>query len=170
MTRRPTMRGSALALLLLVAGCSEAETATAAGNQVDVPTAAAAAPAQRAPVPVPAEEPKAQAEPEGGSVSRVLAKRDFTLRGKPACDIRYVYGGQQPDDLFWEEPCEAVTARMLGEQELKALGRWERLDDYAQSFVQGMPGGKVLYVEGSFSASVYPVGTTGSAYEVPVAD
>lgn len=102
--------------------------------------------------------------------SRVLGKREFTLRGEPACEIRFIYAGREAEDLFWEEPCAAVTAKMLTQPELEALGKWDRMDGFAKKFVNALPGAKVLYVEGGFSASVYPVGTTGSAYEVPVAD
>ncbi len=102
--------------------------------------------------------------------SRLLGKSDFTLRGKPACKIAYAYAGHAPDTLFWEEPCADVTARLASADDLQGWGKWRRLDDYARQFVQAMPGGRVLYVEGSFSASVYPVGTSGDAYEVAVAD
>lgn len=115
---------------------------------------------------------KARASTAAGAAatSRILGTRDIKLRGKPACDIRYVYGGHAPDNLFWEEPCRSVTARLLTRAELQALGRWERLDAFQQRFVEALPGGRVLYVEGSFSASVYPIGTTGTAFEVPVTD
>ncbi|WP_300399026.1 hypothetical protein [uncultured Sphingobium sp.] len=102
--------------------------------------------------------------------SRLLGKSDFTLRGKPACKIAYAYAGHAPDTLFWEEPCADVTARLAGKSDLQGWGKWRRLDDHARKFVQAMPDGRVLYVEGRFSASVYPVGTSGEAYEVTVAD
>lgn len=102
--------------------------------------------------------------------SQVLAKTDFTLRGKPACEVRFVYAGRNAEELFWEEPCPAVTTKMLTRRELEAIGKWNRLDGFARKFVNALPGGRVLYVEGSFSASVYPVGTAGTTYEVPVAD
>lgn len=107
---------------------------------------------------------------ENRAESQVLDKKQFTLRGEPACEVRFVYAGRETENLFWEEPCPAVTAKMLTQRELEAFGRWERLDSFARKFVHALPGGKVLYVEGSFSASVYPVGTTGATYEVPVAD
>lgn len=102
--------------------------------------------------------------------SRVLGEKDFTLRGVPACEVRFAYAGRDAETLFWEEPCAAVTAKMVTRPELEALGKWGRLDGFARKFVDALPGGKVLYVEGGVSASVYPVGTNGSTYEVPVAD
>jgi hypothetical protein len=138
--------------LMLTAGCSQASEA---------PTAP----------PTPAVEkasPTPRARPKAGS--RVLGKHDITLRGKPACRIDFAYAGHTAEDLFWEEPCAAVTAKMVTQADLTELGKWERLDAFARKFVGALPGGQVLYVEGSVSASIYPIGTTGSTYEVSVAD
>ena len=66
--------------------------------------------------------------------------------------------------------CAAVTARMVDQTELERLGKWQRLDEFEKDHVNRLPGGKVLYVEGAFSASIYPVGTTRLSYEVSVAD
>lgn len=105
------------------------------------------------------------------TVSQVLGKRDRTLVGGDAvCDIRFVYAGREAEGVFWEEPCDAVTATMMDRAQLERLNRWERLDRFQQGFVQQMPGGKVLYVSGAFSAAVYPYGTTGTVEEVTVAD
>lgn len=143
-------------LALCLAACSPEGNATPPASE----EAVAATPAKAAP---------ALAKPAAEG-SRVIGKKDFALRGKPACEVDFVYAGRAPENLFWEEPCDAVTAKLMDRKELEALGRWGRLDDYAQKFVAALPGGRVLYVEGSFSASVYPVGTTGDTYEVPVAD
>lgn len=125
---------------------------------------------QPEPGPKPQVKARATSAKAAAPASRILSRRDITLRGKPACDIRYVYAGRAPDNLFWEEPCSAVTAKLLTRRDLQGLGRWERLDSFEQDFVEALPGGRVLYVEGSFSASVYPIGTTGTAFEAPVAD
>jgi hypothetical protein len=147
-----------LPLLVAAAGlaaCSGRGDA-AAPVRNDTTPASAAAHATPSPTPTPA-------------ASRVLGKKDMTLRGKPACEVDFAYGGGEKENLFWEEPCAAVTAKMLSRPELEALGRWERLDEAARSFIARQPQGRVLYVEGAASASVYPVGTTGT-YEVPVGD
>ncbi|PSJ38793.1 hypothetical protein [Allosphingosinicella deserti] len=161
------------AACLLLPGCSQAgapavvnetagETGQPASSETPKPQArrgqAATAPA------APATRQPAQ------SGSRVLGEKDFTLRGNPACEIRFVYAGHEADTVFWEEPCEAVNASMMTQSDLESFDRWERLDEFARKFVNALPGGQVLYVEGSFSASVYPIGTTGLTYEVPVAD
>jgi hypothetical protein len=151
-----------LPLLILaasVAACSGAGDAAAPVRNEATETPATIAPT---PTPTPSPSPAAAA-------SRVIGKKDMTLRGKPACEVDFAYGGGEAENLFWEEPCSAVTARMLSRAELEGLGRWQRLDDAARGFIARQPQGRVLYVEGSASASVYPVGTTGT-YEVPVAD
>jgi hypothetical protein len=147
-----------LPLLVAAAGlaaCSGRGDA-AAPVRNDTTPASAAAHATPSPTPTPA-------------ASRVLGKKDMTLRGKPACEVDFAYGGGEEENLFWEEPCAAVTAKMLSRPQLEELGRWERLDEAARGFIARQPQGRVLYVEGAASASVYPVGTTGT-YEVPVAD
>lgn len=105
------------------------------------------------------------------TASKIIATRDRTIAGgKHVCDIDFAYAGREPEDVFWEEPCKAVTAKMIGSADLKASGRWSRLDSFQQKFVDQMPGGRVLYIEGSLSASVYPIDETGNSIEVPVAD
>ncbi|MEH3148323.1 MAG: hypothetical protein PGN34_24035 [Methylobacterium frigidaeris] len=106
----------------------------------------------------------------GGAGSRILGKADRIRRGAPVCEIRFVYAGRAAEDLIWNEPCTAVTATMATRADLERLGRWGRLDRFARDFIRALPGGRVLSVEGRASASVYPVGTTGATYEVPVAD
>ena len=160
MTTRTILAGLCLAA---TTACSGPGEATARDKEAAAPVAAAPAAATPA---APAVKPAPPAE----AGSRVIGKKDFALRGKPACQVDFVYAGRDPENLFWEEPCQAVTARMMGQGELESLGKWERLDEFERKFVAALPGGKVLYIEGSFSASIYPVGTTGETYEVPVAD
>ncbi len=159
--RRWRLAPAGAMMLLASAGCAPAGDASE--RQVEETGAPAAAPAP-APGAITARTTSASAQ------SRLLGKSDFTLRGKPACKIAYAYAGHAPDTLFWEEPCADVTARLASADDLQGWGKWLRLDDYARQFVQAMPDGRVLYVEGRFSASVYPVGTSGEAYEVTVAD
>ncbi len=103
--------------------------------------------------------------------SRVIGRQDRVVAGgKRVCVVDFVYAGRAPEDLFWEEPCAVVTAKMVDRRELEALDRWARLDADQQRFVERMPGGRVLYVAGRFSASVYPVDITGTSIEVTVAD
>ena len=60
--------------------------------------------------------------------------------------------------------CEADDRR-----ELEALGGWEKPDEFERKFVKGLPGGRLLHVEGASTASVHPYGGPGIV-EVAVAD
>jgi hypothetical protein len=100
----------------------------------------------------------------------VLRRTDVVRHGRPACHILFRYAGHEPETLFWQEPCKAVTTRMMSQADLQAAGKWDRLDPFDRKFVSALPGGRVLYVGGGFTASIYPIGTTGMTYEVSVAD
>ncbi|MGB3722148.1 MAG: hypothetical protein WA979_04930 [Pacificimonas sp.] len=117
----------------------------------------------------PAMAPESPEDAPAGT-SAILGRTDLTLRGEPACDIRFAYAGEAPETLFWEEPCADISVDLVTEAELKAAGQWDRLDSFARDSVASLPGGEVLYVEGSFSASVYPLGVNHLTYEVPVID
>lgn len=141
-----------VSLLLATQGCSPGDAAAPATNRTGESRGGTTADASRA-------------------LSRVIGKQDRTVAGgKRVCAIDFVYAGHAPEDLFRDEPCAAVTARMMDRRDLMALGRWDRLDRFQQAFVERMPGGRVLYVAGAFSASVYPVDETGTSIEVAVAD
>ena len=148
------------------------EDNAAATTDVVSPSANAVAPVEapvvaRQPTGAPAPAPRADA---AQTASRVIGTKDRTLSDGKVCEVSFVYGGREPESIFCDEPCAGVTAKMMDRRELEQLGRWERLEDSDRTFVEGMPGGKVLYVGGAASASVYPVGTTGTSYEVSVAD
>lgn len=103
--------------------------------------------------------------------SAIIRKADVLAGGKPACKIDFVYEGFEPEDLYWDdESCANVQASLVDQAELQRLGKWKRLDEFERRNVNALPGGKVLYVEGKFTASIYPVGTTRLSYEVSVAD
>lgn len=169
MKSRGAIAAVAATCIALTAGCSRAAEAPTQNHSVaSANTASANETVAAENVAAGSQNAVSAAGEETGS--RVLGERDFTLRGAPACEIRFVYAGRQAENLFREEPCTAVSAQMMTQSELETLGKWERLDDPARRFVQALPGGRVLYVEGSFSASVYPIGTSGTTYEVAVAD
>lgn len=154
-------------LFLFASACSEASTIEqATGDNAENAAVASAPPIEAVP---PAENNAAPVS--SADASRIIAKKDIILKGKPSCKIDFAYPGYEPEDLLWDgEACSAVTAEMMDQAGLEKLGKWERLDAFEKKHITDMPGGKVLYVEGAFTASVYPVGTTRMSYEVPVAD
>ncbi|MBV7259696.1 hypothetical protein [Erythrobacter crassostreae] len=118
-------------------------------------------------------EPKADIAPEAVTASKteISSQKDIKQGDKPACLIEFAYEGYDPETLIWEgEKCANVKASLLDPKALRSLGKWKRLDEFAKSHVENLPDDKVLYVEGEFTASVYPVGTTRQSYEVTVAD
>lgn len=157
--------------LSLAMGCSgEAmppdRDAGAASASPAAVTPAAPSPASASP----AAAATATVEPGEATESKILGEEDITLRGKPACKIGFAYAGYEPDGVIWEEKCADVSADLVDRAFLQKYNKWERLDEFDRKFIQELPGGKVAYVEGSFTASIYPVGTDRKSYEVSVAD
>jgi hypothetical protein len=91
--------------------------------------------------------------------------------GEPRCRIAFSYAGHVPETLFWDgEPCSEVTASFVDRDLLIELGDWEVLDDYARARILEGPDDRVLYVESTFTASVFPIDYNQLTYEVPVSD
>ena len=171
------MHGLTLAALLLaLTACSglasvpETNEAGVRGEPAEAaPGSANGGAVAQAPLPgAPAAAPASGAQ---ATASKVLGKKDRKMvDGSTACYVDFVYGGEKPQQMLWDEPCAKTDAGMIGRAKLEELGWWEKLDAFARKFVEGMPGGQVLYISGEFSASIFPVGTTGEPYEVEVAD
>lgn len=102
--------------------------------------------------------------------SQVLGERDRQMVGGPACEIAFTYPSYPQQTVIWEEPCEAVDARIMRQAELEAFNRWERIDDYGRKAIAERTGGDVLYVGGTFSASVFPMDYNHLPFEIAVAD
>ena len=102
--------------------------------------------------------------------SEVLALRDRRMAEGPACDIAFTYAGHPPQRVIWEEACDAVTARIMRQEDLERYNRWERIDDYGRKAIAERTGGEVLYVGGTFSAAVYPIDYNHLPFEIAVAD
>lgn len=102
--------------------------------------------------------------------SRVVGKSDRRMTdGSTACYVAFVYGTGDRQDIAWDEPCADVDAAMADPARLRQIGWWDRLEPEDRQAVERMPGSAVMYVSGSASASIFPIGTTG-VYEVSVAD
>jgi hypothetical protein len=169
------VRGAALAgfLLAALAGCGNA---TAAGSESTA--AEAESPVQEA-AQVGQTGAPAQPLPTEGDVaatSRIIGKEElakkFPARGdKIGCFITFAYAGESPETLIWDdEPCTALTAMFMTPAELKQSDAWDRLDIGDQQTIMALPGQRVLYVGGEFTASVYPLGSNHLTYEVVVSD
>ena len=102
--------------------------------------------------------------------SGVLGKRDRQMVGGAACEITFTYPDYPPQIVIWEEPCKAVDARIMRQPQLEEFNRWERIDEYGRKAIAERTGGDVLYVGGSFSASVFPMDYNQLPFEIAVAD
>ena len=101
----------------------------------------------------------------------IIAKNDTVVEGKPSCRIEFAYAGYAPEDVIWDgESCDVLTADFIGRDQLEKAGKWERLDDYAREKVSARADGQVFYIEGEFTASIYPIDYNNLTYEVSVAD
>lgn len=101
--------------------------------------------------------------------SRILGKRNVMTNGQAACEISFNYARRPIETVTWKEPCNDVTARFLSQAELTQQGDWDVLGNLRDAASRS-PGGKVFYVEGNFSASVYILGNQGKSLEIPVSD
>ncbi|MDY7097539.1 MAG: hypothetical protein SXU28_05320 [Pseudomonadota bacterium] len=108
--------------------------------------------------------------------NQVISKEELAARfprygEEQGCVIDFAYRGYEPEVLIRRgEPCDKVSVFFADRALLEKYNDWERLDSYQQADVLKGPDSKVLYVEGQFTASVYPIGITGLTYSVVVTD
>lgn len=113
---------------------------------------------------------------EISQTSRVISMEEMPRKfpersGEAGCFITFAYAGHAPETLIWSgEPCTALTAQFMTPDELRAYNDWDRLDGDIQNKVRELPGQKVLYVGGEFTASVYPLDYNNLTIEVVVSD
>ncbi len=148
------MRLAVIVGLALVAGCARQEPGE---NQA---AAGAKRPAAlRAP-----EQAKPATEP------MLVAQRDVVIDGKPGCSFTVRYVGAVDQPAAWEgEGCAGLTAMVLDTGKLHSLGKYARMSPGAHEDIARTEG-KVFYVEGQFSAAVFPLNGAGVVYRVYVGD
>lgn len=157
--------GTALAAAALLSACG-GEAAGAAQE----PGEAAPEPAVRA-TGTPARPLAADGEGGIARTSRLISMKDMMQGDDPACHITFAYQGHEPETLIWsDEECRDLNAMFLGKAELEHHRDWQHLSQYDRERFAELPGGKVFYVEGNFTASIYPLDYNNLTYEVPVAD
>lgn len=109
--------------------------------------------------------------PENVDKSKVAEQQDIEVDGQSACAFSVQYAKAIPQPVTWrQEPCSALTATFMSRKELAALGKMERLSTEALADIERSPAQAVFYVEGEFTASIYPLNVAGRIYEIPVAD
>lgn len=152
------MRMATLFALVLLAACARGEPGTDEDR--------AAAQTKRPAALRPPDRPK----PAAATEPTLVEKRDIVTDGEKGCAfiVRYVGAIDQP--ATWEgEPCAAVTAMFLDTPKLQSLGKYARMSAGVHEDIARTEG-RVFYVEGQFSAAVYPLNGAGVVYRVFVAD
>lgn len=111
------------------------------------------------------------AAPKGDLASTVLNKEDITVGGQPACalTVRYGEGVEQP--VTWRgESCAKILVRLVSIKDLQKIGQDAKLLGEAREDLARLPGGRAVYVEGTYSSAVYLANVTNRVYKLPLAD
>ncbi len=143
----------ALALLIALPGCKDK-----AREAVPPAPTAKNAPAASDPAPPPAAEPA------------ITERESISVAGQRACALTVVYSGKTAQPVTWNgEDCGQITTAFADEKRLRSLDQWGELSEETRGDI-ARTGGKVLYIEGQATASIYPLNVAGRIYHVPVAD
>lgn len=120
-------------------------------------------------LPLPDAGPKS---PTSRIISMEEMSQKFPQRGdKPGCFITFAYAGYVSENLIWDgEPCDQVTALFATPAELGQDNNWDQLDEFDQKKVMASPDQRALYIEGQFSAAIYPLDYNSLTYEIVVSD
>lgn len=170
--------GSLLLFSLAATACNEAGGSAAQANSTDdtltAATASDAAQNQDKDASSPLGHTGSPAQPENdgpvSSSNQILAKTERQMASGPACEVKFAYAGYAPETVIWDEPCAKVTAEFMDQARLEELNRWERIDDYGRNAIASRTNGIVLYIGGTFAASVYPMDYNHLTTEITVAD
>lgn len=163
-TRRVTVLAS---LALATAGCDGSGPAGEPG------AAASAEQAEAATSPALAEAAHGQQiDPAGGTQleSRIVAREDIEVGGESACALTVQYAGDIEQPATFAEGCKALTVRFVEQQDLAALRQYEKLDEAEREAIAALPGGKVLYVEGTNASAVFMPNAAGFLEKRDLAD
>ena len=156
-----------ISLMIGLAACSNANGANERGQ---IEPSGTPEPLSGVPAPNPASD--AAPSQESGVLSMEALSEKFPDReGEQGCFISFAYRGYAPETLIWDgEPCDSLTTRFGDRAFLEAYDNWDRLDASQKEHVLQGPESRVLYVEGEFTASIYPIGINGLTYEIVVTD
>ncbi len=182
MKRPNRLRYFALAALpWIVAACSDAGALTKDESAKQTASAEAAPLVQTPPdeqssaevkrTGSPALPPPDNADAPIESEARIISLNDVARGDRSACQINFTYPGYPAQEILWfDEACSALSPSFMDREKLEAAGRWQRIDEYGQMQIAKRTGGIVFYVEGQFTASVFPMDYNNAPMEVAVAD
>ncbi|MGB3472197.1 MAG: hypothetical protein WBA51_15375 [Erythrobacter sp.] len=168
--------------VLLLAACS-GEATLANADEGRAPTEGATAEAMTPAGASSAQAPRvtgapAQPSPDGpvSETSRLISAVELSdqfpdRKVGEGCFITFAYRGYPPETLIWnKEPCSALSIAFRDRASLEQYDDWDRLNEYDKERFAALPDGEVFYVEGQFTASIYPIDYNHLTYEVVVTD
>ncbi len=122
--------------------------------------------------PVTAPQSKAATGPDARIyVPKILASREEMFRGAPSCIYTISYQDKTDHEVRWEgNNCADLTTDFMSVSDLEKFGKLDSLDKDARSMLAEDHKQGVFYVEGEFTASIYPQDASGVPYELSVAD
>jgi hypothetical protein len=155
------------ALILVAAGCDMAGPANAPEAAASAEQAeAAASPALAEAAQGPTIDPAGGTSPE----SRIAAREDIRVGGQSACALTVQYAGDIEQPATFAEDCDALTVRFVEQKDLAALRQNEKLSEAEREAIAALPGGKVLYVEGTHASAIFMPNAAGFLEKRDLAD
>jgi hypothetical protein len=101
----------------------------------------------------------------------VISSRDETFRDAPSCIYTISYAPQTSHEVRWKgNICAELSTDFMSVSDLEKFGKLEELSNEARQALAKNHKQGVFYVEGEFTASIYPQDNSGIPYEMSVAD
>ncbi len=156
----------------LAAACSKPDTTNYNQNNADAPQSEVAA---FEPAIEETEKPKVSQEiatpPEQSGKPKVLSSRDEVYQDAPSCIYTISYQPRTDHEVRWKgNKCSDLAASFMTVAQLDKYEKLEKLDDPARAALIKNNKQGVFYVEGEFTASIYPQDDMGIPRELSVAD
>jgi hypothetical protein len=104
-------------------------------------------------------------------VPKILASREEMFRGAPSCIYTISYQDKTDHEVRWKgNNCADLKTDFMPVSDLEKFGKLDSLDKDARTILAKDHKQGVFYVEGEFTASIYPQDASGVPYEISVAD
>lgn len=103
--------------------------------------------------------------------SAILSQKDTRVNDVPSCAMTVRYSGETEQLVTWNGAyCTELTIAFVDPKKMRSLGFYDRLSDDARDDINRCSDGRTLYVEGEFTAAIYPLNSAHLIYELHVAD
>jgi hypothetical protein len=101
----------------------------------------------------------------------IISQRDELSQNTPVCIYTIRYPGKIDHEIAWRgNQCKELSADFISVGALARTGALKKLDAQTQSELSEYHKTAVFYIEGEFTASIYPLNVAGVPHEVSVAD